>query len=164
MKSNIVLIGMPGAGKSTVGVILAKTLGYDFIDTDILLSREHGKPLQKLLEDVGLEAFLQLEGELGARLSCENTVIATGGSMVLSETGMRHLGAIGDVVYLEVPYEELERRIKNITTRGITFGPGETLADLFRSRKPLYERYAEIIIPRAEHTEAAVSAIITARR
>ena len=164
MKRNIVLIGMPGAGKSTVGVVLAKTLGYDFIDTDILLSREQGRPLQRILEEVGLEEFLRLEGALGARLRCESTVIATGGSMVLSREGMANLRAIGDMVYLEVPYQELERRINNITTRGIAFAPGETLKDLYERRKPLYEKYAEIIIPRAENTEAAVSAIITARR
>ncbi len=163
MKDNVVLIGMPGAGKSTVGVVLAKTLGYDFIDTDILLSTQRGKPLQKILEDVGLEGFLALEGALGASLFCRRTVIATGGSMVFSPEAMAHLSAIGDIVYLEVPYPELERRIQNITTRGIAFAPGETLKELYAHRQPLYRKYAEIIIPRAENTEAAVSAVISAR-
>lgn len=164
IKDNIILIGMPGAGKSTVGVVLAKTLGYDFIDTDILLSTRFGRPLQQLLDTMGLEAFLAQEGALGASLDCQHSVIATGGSMVLSDAAMTHLAQIGDVVYLEVPYPELERRIQNITTRGIAFAPNETLKDLYAYREPLYRRYAEILIPRAENTEAAVSAIISARR
>lgn len=165
MKENIVLIGMPGAGKSTVGVILAKTLGYDFVDTDLLLSRQMGgSPLQEILRRQGLDAFLEAEGALGANLYCRQTVIATGGSMVFSSEAMKHLTEIGDVVYLEVAYPELERRIRNIKTRGIAFAPGETLHDLYLHRLPLYQKYGEIVISCTGNLEEAVAAIVAARR
>ena len=141
---DIVLIGMPGSGKSTVGVLLAKALGCLFTDVDLLISHKAKKPLQRILDEDGLEAFLALEEEVGSRLRAENTVIATGGSMVLSDKAMRHLKTLGTVVYIDVPFEEIERRVTNIKTRGIVFHPNETLADVYRERKPLYERWADL--------------------
>ena len=138
------MIGMPGSGKSTVGVLLAKALGCLFTDVDLLISHKAKKPLQRILDEDGLEAFLALEEEVGSRLRAENTVIATGGSMVLSDKAMRHLKTLGTVVYIDVPFEEIERRVTNIKTRGIVFHPNETLADVYRERKPLYERWADL--------------------
>ena len=143
---DIVLIGMPGSGKSTVGVLLAKALGCLFTDVDLLISHKAKKPLQRILDEDGLEAFLALEEEVGSRLRAENTVIATGGSMVISDKAMRHLKALGTVVYIDVPFEEIERRVTNIKTRGIVFHPNETLADVYRERKPLYERWADLTV------------------
>ena len=134
---------MPGSGKSTVGVLLAKALGYLFDDVDLLISRRAGKPLQKILDEDGLEYFLRLEEELGSTLDADRTVITTGGSMVLSEKAMAHLKSMGEVVFIDVPFAEIERRVTNIKTRGIVFHPNETLADVYRERLPLYERYAD---------------------
>ena len=138
------MIGMPGSGKSTVGVLLAKALGCLFTDVDLLISHRAKKPLQRILDEDGLEAFLALEEEVGSRLRAENTVIATGGSMVLSDKAMRHLKTLGTVVYIDVPFEEIGRRVTNIKTRGRVFHPNETLADVYRERKPLYERWADL--------------------
>ena len=143
---NIVLIGMPGSGKSTLGVLLAKALGYSFTDTDLIISRIAGKPLQKILDEDGLDSFLQLEEQVGAELECGHTVIATGGSMVLSEEAMKNLKAQGKAVYINVPLDEIKRRVTNIKTRGIAFHKGETLDDVFRLRVPLYEKYADITV------------------
>lgn len=140
------MIGMPGSGKSSVGVLLAKALGCLFTDVDLLISHKAKKPLQRILDEDGLEAFLALEEEVGSRLRAENTVIATGGSMVISDKAMRHLKTLGTVVYIDVPFEEIERRVTNIKTRGIVFHPNETLADVYRERKPLYERWADLTV------------------
>lgn len=143
---NIILIGMPGCGKSTVGVVLAKTLGFDFTDTDLLICKREGSTLQKLIEDRGLEYFQQVETEVGKELQVSRTVVATGGSMVLYEEAMKSLKEKGKVVFIDVELEELVRRITNITTRGITFKDGETLEDIYHSRRPFYKIYADVTI------------------
>lgn len=144
--NNIILIGMPGSGKSTTGVVLAKTIGYSFEDTDLLISRHAGKKLQQIIDNDGTDKFMQIEEQIGSTITAEKTVIATGGSMVLSQKAMHHLKSMGTVIYLEVPIGELKRRIKNIKTRGIAFKSGETLDDIFNSRTPLYKQYADITI------------------
>lgn len=143
---NIILIGMPGAGKSTVGVILAKTLGYDFLDTDLSICRRAGTTLQNILDHQGLRYFLDYEEETVLRLRPERTVIATGGSVPLRDKAMEHLRAQGKVVYLKVPLEELEQRLSNIKTRGIAFGPGQDLESLYHQRCPIYEAWAELTV------------------
>ena len=154
---------MPGSGKSTVGVLLAKALGYAFLDTDLLLQQQRGVLLQDLLNQVGVEAFLDAEAETVSGLTCTGTVIAPGGSVVCRPGGMARLKALGPVVYLHVPLAELERRVDNITTRGIAMAPGQTLADVYAQREPLYRRYADVTVevrPGAglEETVAAVLA------
>lgn len=144
--SNIILIGMPGSGKSTLGVLLAKALGYSFIDTDLIISRKAGKPLQRILDEDGLDRFLELEQEVGSSLGCDCTVVATGGSMVLSQPAMERLKSLGRVVYLSVPLGEIKRRVTNITTRGIAFHKNETLDNVFEQRSPLYEKYADLTV------------------
>ena len=162
---NLILIGMPGAGKSTVGVILAKTLGMDFLDSDLAICRRAGTTLQDILDREGLDAFLDLEESVILDLETQNTVIATGGSAPMRERAMTHLKALGTVIYLQAPYEELHRRISNIKTRGIAFGPGETLLDLYQKRTPVYERWADVTVPwdgERNDLEAAVEGIIAA--
>lgn len=144
--NNIVLIGMPGSGKSTVGVLLAKAIGYSFVDTDLIISRRAGKPLQKILDEDGLNGFLRLEEKVGAELVCDHTVIATGGSMVMSDTAMQNLKKGGKVVFIDVPLDEIKRRVTNIKTRGIAFDKGETLDDVYEKRNPLYNKYADISV------------------
>ena len=146
MCSNIVMIGMPGAGKSTVGVVLAKTMGMDFVDVDLVICRRNGGNLQSIVDSHSLEDFLRLEAEAALSLDCEGSVIATGGSMVYSEDAMAHLKSIGTIVYLKAELGELEARIHNLTTRGIAFKPGETLADIYKGRVPLYEKWADITV------------------
>lgn len=152
--NNIILIGMPGSGKSTVGVLLAKALGYSFIDTDLLISRKAGKPLQHILNDDGLDRFLELEQKVGSTLDCDYTIVATGGSMVLSQSAMEHLRSLGRVVFIKVPFDEIKRRVTNITTRGIVFHKNETLENVYEQRTPLYEFYADLVVdvPSADST------------
>ena len=163
--NNLVLIGMPGAGKSTVGVILAKTLGMDFMDSDLAICRRAGTTLQDILDREGLDAFLDLEESVILEQQPEGTVIATGGSVPMRERAMAHLKSLGTVIYLQVPCEELSRRISNIRTRGIAFGPGETLLDLYGKRTPVYERWADVTVPwngEKNDLEAVVEGIIAA--
>lgn len=154
---------MPGSGKSTVGVLLAKALGYSFVDTDLIISRKAGKPLQKILDEDGLDRFLKLEEEVGCTLDCDYTVVATGGSMVLSKKAMEHLKSIGTVVYINVAFDEIKRRVTNITTRGIVFHKDETLKNVFDRRTPLYHRYSDITVDIPEENfsvEKSVEAIV----
>ena len=143
---NITLIGMPGSGKSTIGVLLAKRLGLDFVDTDILIQTQQGAQLQDVLDSLGLEAFLDLEGDTLAALDCHNTVLAPGGSCVCRKHAMEQLKRLGAVVYIKLPFEEIEARITNLDRRGIAFRPGETLRDIYEERSPLYEQYADITV------------------
>jgi shikimate kinase len=143
---NIILIGMPGAGKSTIGVILAKTLGKNFIDTDLLIQDQEKRLLQEILNEDGTAAFLKIEENVLMTMSPEDSVIATGGSAVYSKAAMKHLKNIGVVVYLKLPYEEIKNRLSNITTRGVVMSGGQSLYDVFRERIPLYEKYADLVL------------------
>lgn len=143
---NIVIIGMPGAGKSTMGVILAKTLGRNFTDTDIVAQENTGRLLQEIIDEDGTDAFLKTEEKTILSLHCHNTVIATGGSVVFSEKAMEHLKKDGVIMYLDISFEEMVRRLNNITTRGIVLVAGQSLRDMYNQRVPLYEMYADLTI------------------
>lgn len=143
---NIILIGMPGCGKSTIGVILAKKLMYSFLDSDLVIQQRAGKRLYRILEEDGAEAFAKLENEVNASLDVTRTVVATGGSAVYWEESMNHLKSIGTVVYIMTDYEELKRRIGDFATRGIYLPEGMSFEELYRERTPLYERYADITV------------------
>ena len=145
---NVVLIGMPGAGKSTLGVVLAKILGYEFIDADLLIQSKLDKTLQKIIDACGPDGFIEVENEVLCTLSAKRAVIATGGSAVYSDEAMEHLGSIGTVVYLRVSYEELESRLGGLHERGVVMknGMGMSLHDLYEERRPLYEKYADVTI------------------
>ena len=153
-RSNIVLIGMPGSGKSTVGVLLAKALGYDFVDTDLLIQLREGCTLEELLRRKGIDAFLDIEGEVCAALEAENTVIATGGSAVYREHAMERLRADGRLVYLQVELPELTRRLSDLVGRGVALREGQTLADLYTERIALYERWADLTVAEGDMTLA----------
>jgi shikimate kinase len=142
---NIILIGMPGAGKSTIGVLLAKTLGKEFIDTDLLIQAQEKKLLQKLIDEYGIERFLGIEAAVILGLQINNAVIATGGSAIYSEQAVNHLKQNGIAVYLKLTYEEIERRIKNMASRGVVIGEGQSLVDLYRERVPKYESHADVV-------------------
>ncbi len=143
---NIILIGMPAVGKSTLGVILAKTLGLQFVDTDLLIQKSQGRLLQNIIDHDGIDRFLQIEESVISDLELTGCVIATGGSVIYSEKAMDHLKKMGQVIYLHVTCEEIEKRLKNITTRGIVMGKGATLKDVYDKRVPLYKKYAETVI------------------
>lgn len=160
---NIILVGMPGAGKSTVGVLLAKTLGYAFLDTDLVIQAREGALLQQLLDARGQEAFLEAEADAVCAVSCRCTVIATGGSAVYRTRAVERLRELGRVVYLRLPLDEVERRLNNIGSRGIAMAPGQTLADLYAYRTPLYEGCADLTVDTAGQTlEESVSAVLRA--
>lgn len=145
-KNNIILIGMPGCGKSTLGVLLAKTLLKSFVDTDLLIQKREGKELYKIIAERGKDAFAEIENDVVAKIDYENCVIATGGSVVFGKEAMENLKSLGTVVYLRLPLQEIERRVKNIKTRGIVMAPGQTLAGVYQQRVPLYEKYADITV------------------
>lgn len=160
---NIVLIGMPACGKSTIGVILAKTLGVGFLDTDLLLQQREGKRLQEIIDGHGLSYFLRVEEHAIRSVDCRSTVIATGGSAVYSENAMHHLHLSSILIYLKLPYAEIEKRLQNITTRGVAMAKGESLYALYQERRPLYEKWADLTINAAGMTaEQVVEAILEA--
>lgn len=143
---NIILIGMPGSGKSSVGVVLAKALGCRFLDADLLIQEREGALLQEILDRRGLEPFLDLEGEVLRSIRCRRTVIAPGGSCVCRAGAMEHLRSLGTVVYLQLSLSEVEARICNLATRGIALAPGQTIVDVYEYRVPLYQRYADLTV------------------
>ena len=147
MKQSVVLIGMPAAGKSTVGVVLAKTLGKQFVDTDLLIQEREGMLLQDIINTKGNDYFKQAEEAVLTELDVENAVISTGGSAIYYPKAMEHLHDLGPVIYLQLSVPTLKSRLSNIKTRGIAMAPGQTIEDLARSRVPLYESYADIIMP-----------------
>lgn len=144
--SNIILIGMPGVGKSTVGVVLAKRMGYRFVDSDLVIQEQTGKLLHQMISENGTDGFLAIEDRINASLKADNTVIATGGSAVYGETAMAHFRDIGRIVYLSLPFEELKERLGDLSERGVVLKPGQDLQGLLEERTPLYERYQEIEI------------------
>ncbi len=146
MNKSVTLIGMPGAGKSTVGVLLAKSLLMDFTDTDLIIQRETGKSLCEIIEADGTESFLETENRIILAQTFDNSVIATGGSAVYGKEAMEKLKEISTVVYLSLPVEELEKRIKDIHTRGVAMKNGVTLRELFEERRSLYEKYADFTV------------------
>lgn len=146
MKDNIVLIGMPGVGKSTVGVILAKMIGYQFTDADLLIQKQEGKLLHEIIAEKGTDGFIEIEERVNASIEASYTIIATGGSVVYGKKAMEHLSRIGTVVYLKVPYDTLEKRLEDIKGRGVVLKEGQTLRTLYDERTPLYEKYADIEI------------------
>lgn len=159
-RTNLILIGMPASGKSTVGVILAKLIGYDFIDTDILIQRAEKKRLSEIIEDVGVDGFLEVEARVNASVEADHCVIATGGSAVYSEEAMRHLKKIGHVMYLNVGYETIRKRLGNIKRRGVVLREGQTLRDLYEERTALYKKYADTTIEERGDVEDVVAHIL----
>ena len=143
---NIVLIGMPGSGKSTCGVLLSKILYKDFVDTDLVIQQREGKRLQQIINEKGAEAFAATEDETVSSLEYENTVIATGGSVVCHENAMKNLARNAVIVYLRISYDGMMSRINDIGSRGILLNEGESMRDMFEFRRPLYEKYAQITV------------------
>ena len=163
LKSNIVLVGMPGSGKSTVGVILAKLLSYDFLDTDVLIQSSQRRALQDIVDRDGHLALRKIEEDTLLSLDLQHHVIATGGSAVYSAAAMAHLAAGGIVVFLDVDLATLEGRVNNLATRGLVRRPGQSLADLFAEREALYKQAADITINCTGMTQEAVCSAIIAR-
>ncbi|MDD5948249.1 MAG: shikimate kinase [Lachnospiraceae bacterium] len=144
--NNVTLIGMPGCGKSTIGVVLAKVLGYRFVDTDLLIQERESMLLHEIIREKGTEAFARIEEEVNAHVQGNKMVIATGGSVVYGQKAMEHLRSISTVVYIRLPLAELEHRLGNIRRRGVLLREGQTLTDLYEERCPLYEKYAHIAV------------------
>ena len=143
---NITMIGMPGSGKSTYGVVLAKRLGYRFVDSDLLIQDKYGKLLWQIIEEDGLDAFLKIEDEVNASIDATETVIAPGGSVVYGEKAMEHFKSIGKVVYLKQSLDELKKSVGDLTTRGVAMKGATNFDELYAERTPLYEKYADIVI------------------
>lgn len=150
-KNNIILIGMPGAGKSTLGVLLARAMNYRFLDTDLLIQEREGKLLREIIAEEGLERFIEIEGEVNAGINVERTVIAPGGSAIYSEHAMKHFSEIGTVVYLHVPVTELSKRLGDLKRRGVVLKEGQDLNSLYEERRVYYERYAQVTVDVTKH-------------
>ena len=144
--NNITLIGMPGVGKSTIGVVLAKILGYQFLDSDLLIQQQEERRLSRIIEEEGIEGFKKIENRVNASIEVQDTVIATGGSVVYCEEAMQHLKSVGKVVYLKLSYKSIKKRLGNLKGRGVVLKEGQTLLDLYEERIPLYEKYADIVV------------------
>ena len=162
--NNIILTGMPGSGKSTTGIVLAKVLGYTFTDTDILIQDSGKRLLQEIINEYGIKRFLEIEERVIISNHYEKTVIATGGSAVLSSTIMDYLKSCGEVIYLKLGLEAIKGRIKNFRMRGIVLDTGQTLEDVYNIRTPLYEKYADVVIDcNNKGFETVIDEIIKAR-
>lgn len=143
---NLILIGMPGCGKSTLGVVLAKALGMEFLDSDIEIQRQRNQKLSEILEEIGDDGFREVENRVNAGLNVQHTVVATGGSVIYGREAMEHLKALGTVIYLRLSYPAIEERLGDLHARGVTFRPGQTLHDLYNERCPLYEAWADVVM------------------
>lgn len=143
---NIILIGMPGCGKSTLGVVLARKLGYGYLDTDSFISQREKSTLQDIIDKRGLNYFLDIESSVGSEIVCDRVIIATGGSMIMSEKAMDNLKSLGKVIYINVPIDELKRRLGNFSDRGIAMKNGETLDYILKKRTPYYNKYADLVV------------------
>ena len=150
MKNNIILIGMPGVGKSTIGVILAKEIGYRFIDSDLLIQERERRLLKNIIEEEGLTGFLEIENEINRGIGGQRQVVATGGSVIYGREAMEHFHETGLVLYLHCPYEILEKRLKDLKGRGVVLREGQSLFDLYQERTPLYKKYAHLIVEEGE--------------
>jgi len=156
MKSNITLIGMPASGKSTIGVLLAKRLGYSFVDVDIVIQEKEERLLKEIIEAEGMDGFLKVEERINRELDVKRSVIAPGGSVIYGESAMEHLKTISTVVYLELDYQEVRIRLGDLKDRGVALKEGMTLEDMYRERVPLYEKYADITIDESHKTPGQV--------
>ena len=162
-KDNIILVGMPTSGKSTVGVILAKILGYNFVDADIVIQKKDGRRLSEIIEQEGVDGFIEIENKINAGIETEKTVIATGGSVVYGTEAMEHYKNIGKVVYLKVGMDVLTRRLKDVKQRGVVMRQGQSLISLYNERSVLYEKYADITIDEKNNTmEEVVTDLVAA--
>ena len=146
MKDNLIFIGMPAVGKSTVGVVVAKKLGMRFIDTDLLIQEQEKRLLREIISEVGEDGFLKIENQVNAEVNVTNTVISPGGSVIYCEDAMKHYKEIGTVVYLKASYQTIKRRIRNPKKRGVVLREGQTLRDLYNERVPYFEKYADITV------------------
>lgn len=146
MKKNVTLIGMPASGKSTIGVLLAKRLGFSFIDVDIVIQEKEGRLLKEIIAQEGLDGFLEVENRINAQLEAERAVIAPGGSVIYGKEAMEHLKQISQVVYLKLSYEDVKERLGDLVDRGVALKDGMTLLDLYQERVPYYEKYADITV------------------
>lgn len=162
MKNNLIFIGMPSSGKSTLGRLLAKELDRPFLDTDDVIREINGCELHEIMDRDGLDAFLEHEVEAICTVNVQDTVIATGGSAVYSPAGMEHLQKIGKIVYVKISYETLEKRVGDPHLRGVVLAPGKTLRDLYEERVPLYEKYADLTLdqPDGETTRESVARLL----
>ena len=152
---------MPGAGKSTIGVLLAKAINYDFLDADLVIQKQYNKKLYEIINEKGIDEFLKIEDKIISDIDVKGTVIATGGSAVYGENAMKHMKENGVVVYLKLSCVEIINRISNIKTRGIAMKEGKTIFDIYNERVPLYEKYADIVI-NAEGTSVEESVTLVA--
>ena len=161
MKENLIFIGMPAVGKSTVGIVVAKRLGMNFIDSDLLIQEQEGKLLREIIAEVGDDGFLKIENQVNRDIQCENAVISPGGSVIYCEEAMEHLKSIGKVIYLKLSLESLSKRLGNLKGRGVLLKDGQSLKDLYEERVPLYEKYADITIDEeGKDLEASLQALL----
>lgn len=146
MRNNVILIGMPGVGKSTSGVILAKVLNYDFLDSDLVIQKKMGKRLKDIISEQGIEGFNAIENRINSEIAVSNTVIATGGSVVYGQDAMAHFKEIGTIVYLRIGYDNLDKRLGDLDERGVVHNEGQTLLQLYEERTALYEKHADVTV------------------
>ncbi len=145
-EKNIILIGMPGCGKSTVGVVLAKLIGYRFLDSDLVIQEKEDRLLSEIIAQEGLDDFLKIENRINSEITARKTVIATGGSVIYGKEAMRHYGRTGIIVYIRLSYEKIKARLGDLTKRGVAIRDGQTLRELYDEREPIYESYADITV------------------